>query len=165
MSRTSMRVNNNNNINVTSTSLLDNPACNMMNYDIVHSSVARRQNVTQIDTTANQHAIANAVLSAEFTGSTLKLFRVMRPTVTMSVHVSFERWRRSSSVRVEVVAVSVFVDADDHPMFSWFCSWVRVGDEQRGFRRQVVATEDTVKVPHVTTYGSVYLFRVHHEKS
>ena len=55
MSRTSMRVNNNNNINVTSTSLLDNPACNMMNYDIVHSSVARRQNVTQIDTTVNQH--------------------------------------------------------------------------------------------------------------
>ena len=46
----------------------------MMNYDIVHSGVARRQNVTQINTAVNQHAIANAVVSAEFTGRALKLF-------------------------------------------------------------------------------------------
>ena len=85
-----MRVNNNN--NVTSTSLLDNSACNIMNYDVVHSGVARRQNVTQINAAINQHAIANAVLSAEFTGRALKLLHVMRPIVTMSVHVSFERW-------------------------------------------------------------------------
>jgi len=64
----------------------------MVNYDIVHSGVARRQNVTQIDTAINQHAIANAVLSAEFTGNALKLFRVMRPVATMSVHVAFEGW-------------------------------------------------------------------------
>jgi len=75
-----------------STSLLDNSACNMMNYDIVHSGVARHQNVTQINTAVNQYAIANAVVSAEFTGCALKLFRVMRPIVTMSVHVSFKRW-------------------------------------------------------------------------
>jgi len=47
----------------------------MMNYDIVHSGIARRQNVTQINTAVNQYAIANAVLSAEFTGSGLKLYR------------------------------------------------------------------------------------------
>jgi len=157
--------NNNNNNNIEVTSLLDNSACNMMNYYIVHSGVARRQNVTQIDTAINQHAIANAVLSAEFTGCALKLFRVMRPVATMSVHISLERWRRSSSVRVEVVSVSVIVDADDDPMFSAFGSRIRVGDQQRGFRRKVVATEDTIKVPHVTTYGSVYLLRVHPEKS
>ena len=60
--------------NATSTYLLHNSACNMMNYDIVHSGVVRRQNVTQINTTVNQHAIANAILSAEFTGRALKLF-------------------------------------------------------------------------------------------
>jgi len=44
---------NNNNNNVTTTSLLDNSACNMMNYDIVHSGVASRQNVTQINAAVN----------------------------------------------------------------------------------------------------------------
>ena len=78
--------------NVTSTYLLHNSTRNMMNYDIVHSGVARRQNVTQINTAVNQHAIANAILSAEFTGRALKLFYVMRPIVTVSVHISFERW-------------------------------------------------------------------------
>ena len=64
----------------------------MMNYDIVHSGVVRRQNVTQINTTVNQHAIANTILSAEFTSRALKLFYIMRPIVTVSVHILFESW-------------------------------------------------------------------------
>jgi len=53
----------------------------MMNYDIVHSGIARRQNVTLINTAVNQHAIANSVLSAEFTG-------IVRTTVTVVFRTS-----------------------------------------------------------------------------
>jgi len=86
-----------------------------MHHTIVKSGIVTEatHDLVHSESSTSKHAIINTIVSTNTADDALYLTWVVCPTFAPSIHVVFQRLRRCSPKRIEIIA---FVDANAHPV-------------------------------------------------
>jgi len=85
-----------------------------MHHTIVKSCIATKTTHDVVHSeSSTSNAKINTIVSTKTADDALYLTRVVGPTFTVSIHVVYQRLRRCSPKRIEIIAV---VDANAHPV-------------------------------------------------